>query len=158
NDMFLNRVGLLGLAYWFWICALAVSTASYLGATVTNYSHVNVAFTSFCISLVGVIGLVSVHRRHRRLTLRQQDEHRADHNLLFLWVFKSGGSVWFLLNGLAQEWAAMGRTRLLGGGEFLGTHLIGPRLLWSWLRGRAGELMVHTPQDLDTKLAIQKRQ
>jgi hypothetical protein len=157
KDMFLNRVGVLSLLYWFWIFTLAVSAVSYLGATVTNYSHLDIALKPFGLSLVCVIALVSAHRRRQRRTLRQQDEHRARHNLLFLWVFKSGGSAWFLFNGLAQEWAAIGRTRLLGGGEFLGTHLMSPRLLWSWLRGRAGELMVHTPQDLDSKLELQKR-
>ena len=150
---FLGRLSWPGLMYWFWICATVVLTAFYLVAGMRSLFDLHVALKCFGLALIGMIALISSRRRWRRMTLGKPELSRAcRYNLLFLWVFKSRGSVWHLLSGIAQEWAALGGTRLLGGGEFLGTEPW--RLIWHWLRGRAGQFVIKTPEDLDKRMKL----
>jgi hypothetical protein len=148
---FMERVGWLSLTYWGWILATLIVTVTYLAAAAKAVSDSQAAVKPFGLALLGVIALVSARRRVRRAAVIQADGVNARrYDLLFLWVFKSG-SVWHLMNGICQQWIPLGPTRLLGGGEFLGTD--DWRLVWYWLRGHAGKIVLKTPEDLDVKMA-----
>jgi len=144
----LERLAWLGPTHVGWILATVIVVVTYLAAAAQGLSDPQSAWKPLGLALVGMMALAS-DRRRWRLTVENAEPASVRHDLLFLWVFKSG-SVMYLAGGICQEWAALGRSRLLGGGEFLGTD--DWRLIWYWLRGHAGTFVLKTPEDLDARM------
>jgi hypothetical protein len=100
------------------------------------------------LSLITIAANVLITRRQGR-RLQQEAMNRRPLNLLFLWVFgsmRNPGSITF---GFGAVWRCIGTIRLLGGAGFMGDSVAMAR---SFLKGRTGDLVVQTPEELTRKL------